>query len=775
MTDQRDVADPICRLVGHESKVHPDGGTDRAITLRGVGERAGSGADEAGAAVGSAPALLRHALPAAVAVPVVSGLALLLLKHERVASLETSIALWVQLENLALGAVSILTAFAIRAAERRRRATEVQLEELAHRDPLTGLLNRRGLETELSRAPGDDRRELAVVLVDLDDFKRINDTRGHPAGDRVLVEVGRALAGAATPGELVARLGGDEFALVTRAGDERARARAGELVAALAGAGEAAGDEPVAASVGVAVGPPKAMLDGLLLSADRELYAAKGRTGERRAVHKDPRLAGGDAAGAGAGAGAEAGSAEPAFDEAAAPRLDEAVVRQLARLTLPAAAFAGAIGAAAMLGVVLDVIWLRALNDEAALAFNTSLGIVLVAVATALAADENGPRARRLVARAIAAVVAVLGAATLVEYGLDVDLGLNELVHDPVDVPGIFRPDPETALALLLASVYLLTIDLRRRAARVLWSGLAILFMLIASNALFGVVLGAGYLWQSGDAHLISVHGAVAAAALSVGLIAMRPRRALYWPVTIASPAGHTTRRLMAAAFAIPLLSGMLLVLDDRSGSLPAVVAVLTAVQVGLLLLIVLTTARTVARADAERARLQRRLRELADRDPLTGLFNRRRMEFEFAEERDRRTRAGGVSALVVLDLDSLKQVNDTLGHAAGDEALVRLARTLRDRTRRTDTVARIGGDEFAVLLAGATADQARAWARNCAEAMAERGPLGGSDSVSWGVAQLDAATGDFDELFDAADVELYAAKRAGGSAGPEAGRAEPR
>jgi diguanylate cyclase (GGDEF)-like protein len=442
---------------------------------------------------------------------------------------------------------------------------------------------------------------------------------------------------------------------------------------------------------------------------------------------------------------------QPAFDEQLTPRLDDAVVRQLGRLALPAAALAGAIGVAAMLGVVLDLTWLRALNEEAALAFNTSLGIVLLAAAVALIADQNGTRGHRLLARALAAAVALLAAATLFEYALDVDLGFNGLVHDPVDVPGIFRPDAETALAQLLVSVFLLAIDSRVRAVRILWSGLAILVMLIASAALFSVILGAGYLWQRGDAHLISVHGAVAATALSVGLLALRPRRALYWPLTIASSAGHTTRRLMAAAYVVPLLAGIVLALNGRSDSLPVVVAALTAVQVGLLVLLVVTTARTVERADAERARLQRRLRELADRDPLTGLFNRRRMEFEFAEERDRRLRAGGSSSLVVLDLDSLKRINDTLGHAAGDEALVRLARTLRDRTRRTDTVARIGGDEFAVLLAGATAEQARAWARDCAEAV----------SVSWGVAELDATAGDFDRLFDAADIELYAAKRA--------------
>jgi diguanylate cyclase (GGDEF)-like protein len=653
----------------------------------------------------------------------------------------------------------VLSAFAIRSAERRRRATELALEELAHRDPLTGLLNRRGLESELARAaarPREDRQGLALVLIDLDDFKQVNDTRGHSVGDQVLAEVGRALAAAAGEQDLVARLGGDEFAFATYASGEEVRRRAGEMAAAVVRAGESVGVSGVAASVGVAAeqptgeNPAEASFDELLWHADRELYEAKGRTGERRAVPTDRSRPGPAPAG------------QPAFEDESTPRLDDVIVRRLSSLVLPCAALAGAIGLAAMAGVVFDLLWLRALNEEAALAFTTSVGIVLVAAGMALAVDENRSRARRLLSNAVAASVGLIGIATLVEHGLDVDLGFNRIVSDPLDVPLIYRPDPETAVALVLTSAYLLLIDVRVRAVRIVWSALAIVVMLITWAALFSAVLGAGYLWQSGDAHLISLHGAVAAAALTGGLIAMRPRRGLYWPVTIASPAGHTTRRLMAAAIVVPLLTGMLLVLNGPSESLPLLAGLLTLLQVALLLMIALTTARTVERADADREELGRRLRKLADRDPLTGLFNRRRMEFEFEEEVARRRRVGGASALIVLDLDSLKQINDTLGHAAGDEALVSLARTLSERTRPTDTVARIGGDEFAVLLAGATAEQARAWAQAFAQAVAPLGPQGWREvKVSWGVAEFDAAGTDFGELFNAADVELYAVKRA--------------
>ena len=101
-----------------------------------------------------------------------------------------------------------------RAAEQELRRVRAELcseQHAARHDHLTGLPNRRwfyGIGSALVGAT--DRRPLVAVLVDLDDFKRINDTFGHRAGDEVLVTVARRLAGAVGPG-LVARLGGDEF------------------------------------------------------------------------------------------------------------------------------------------------------------------------------------------------------------------------------------------------------------------------------------------------------------------------------------------------------------------------------------------------------------------------------------------------------------------------------------------------------------------------------------------------------------------------------------
>ena len=110
----------------------------------------------------------------------------------------------------------------------------------------------------------------------------------------------------------------------------------------------------------------------------------------------------------------------------------------------------------------------------------------------------------------------------------------------------------------------------------------------------------------------------------------------------------------------------------------------------------------------SERKRFEGQLQYLADHDPLTGLFNRRRFEEELSRQVAFNSRYGPTGAVLVVDLDHFKYVNDTLGHAIGDEMIGRIGSLLRERLRETDVVARLGGDEFAILLPSADEQQAR-------------------------------------------------------------------
>ena len=168
-----------------------------------------------------------------------------------------------------------------------------------------------------------------------------------------------------------------------------------------------------------------------------------------------------------------------------------------------------------------------------------------------------------------------------------------------------------------------------------------------------------------------------------------------------------------------------------------------------------------------ERKGLEERLRRLADEDPLTGLPNRRGLEGAIRLALDMADRHQLAGALLMIDLDGFKAVNDTHGHAVGDEALAAVSQSLRARLRATDLLARVGGDEFAVLLRATTGGRARALADALVQAVRTTSLGAGEPDIA-----LDASIGvaDFEpvalptvrELLDCADAAMYAAKRAG-------------
>ncbi|MBV9925345.1 MAG: diguanylate cyclase [Acidobacteria bacterium] len=154
---------------------------------------------------------------------------------------------------------------------------------------------------------------------------------------------------------------------------------------------------------------------------------------------------------------------------------------------------------------------------------------------------------------------------------------------------------------------------------------------------------------------------------------------------------------------------------------------------------------------------------EAAFTDHLTNLANRRRFERQLEREVARTERYGHPFCLLIVDIDNFKDVNDTYGHDAGDEALRRVANVIQSGTRGIDTGARIGGDEFAVILPEtALARGSEVAERLRAEIAALDLGAAGRVTASLGVAELPTCARTNEELRAAADAALYEAKRAG-------------
>jgi diguanylate cyclase (GGDEF)-like protein len=149
--------------------------------------------------------------------------------------------------------------------------------------------------------------------------------------------------------------------------------------------------------------------------------------------------------------------------------------------------------------------------------------------------------------------------------------------------------------------------------------------------------------------------------------------------------------------------------------------------------------------------------------DGLTGLANRRTFDERLEEELSRAHRHDRPLSLAIFDIDHFKRTNDRFGHAAGDEVLASVARTLKAAARRGDVVARLGGEEFGWLMpetdldaAAVAADRARAAVADTVHPHARR------QTISAGVHALGPGAADAAALYAAADAALYAAKHGG-------------
>ena len=227
--------------------------------------------------------------------------------------------------------------------------------------------------------------------------------------------------------------------------------------------------------------------------------------------------------------------------------------------------------------------------------------------------------------------------------------------------------------------------------------------------------------------------------------------------------------RELGTAVSVPVLSGIA-IWGTAHGYGPFVrdsqIESLLLLQAFLLVISVMTIA--VAGVVSASKWVEVELRKVTDElelkvvtDPLTGLANYRRLEEVFKSEAERSRRTGRSFALLLLDLNGLKKINDTYGHLVGSQAICRVAVSLRFHSRGADTAARYGGDEFAVLLPETGAERARAVATRITERVAdddETPPI----SVSIGIAVYPEDGETIEEVFKTADAALYRMKKGG-------------
>ncbi|HTW19407.1 MAG TPA: bifunctional diguanylate cyclase/phosphodiesterase [Mycobacteriales bacterium] len=193
-----------------------------------------------------------------------------------------------------VGVVSIVSFVLVMARvtdlNRQLASTGAQLERRATTDPLTGLRNRSAFYDSAIRRLASATGPMAMLFIDIDDFKDVNDQLGHACGDALLTAAGERLRGVIRPDDLVARLGGDEFAvLLQHLTDEAAARRVADRVIAVLTAPFRLAETtlPISASVGVAFEPHRTDIDTLLRKADLAMYSAKGKGKNRVEVYDE--------------------------------------------------------------------------------------------------------------------------------------------------------------------------------------------------------------------------------------------------------------------------------------------------------------------------------------------------------------------------------------------------------------------------------------------------------------------------------------------------------
>lgn len=442
------------------------------------------------------------------------------------------------------------------------------------------------------------------------------------------------------------------------------------------------------------------------------------------------------------------------------------------------------LGAAGLAGWLFDVPLLRTvISGYVSMKVNTAVGIIAAGLVLFLIAARPAASGQtRLLRHAAVAVVILLGGSSLVQFLGRIDLGIDQfLLRDPF-TPVEFSPgrvSRATAVGFLVFGFAILFS--LRRPSWAFWIGYTLTAtgfwtsLFVCIGFMFNVQALYGSTWFG----FIAVHTAFAFLALFTGTMVAIPDRGWARIVFTNKVGGVVARRVLPLIAVVPIAilwlaqQGVEMGLyGDRASEYVAAVALLIVLTTLALVMCgrlnVIDAQRRLMEDGRQRAQAEAlQMRHMAEIDPLTELWNRRRFLAETAQQITAAHAAESPLALLMIDIDHFKRINDTHGHVNGDKALCLLAATLKDFTRKDDCVARLGGEEFAVLLPGATRMVARGIAERFREQVARLVILDGdgrrfSFTVSVGLGELHGSDARPEDLMARADAALYSAKRGG-------------
>jgi diguanylate cyclase (GGDEF)-like protein len=424
-----------------------------------------------------------------------------------------------------------------------------------------------------------------------------------------------------------------------------------------------------------------------------------------------------------------------------------------------------------LIGWALDVSLLQAVLPGL-VAMNPLTALCFLLAAASLAPRDDGTRGwASIVQRIAATIVAGAGLICLAGYLSGHPSGLDQIMFADKLAVGGGQPNrmaPNTAFdfVALGAAVLLMRSELKRTALA--GQALAIVFGFNAFIALLGYAYNDTSLSRVASFIPMALHTAFSFGLLATSALLRTPEKGLMARATSLAPGGRLIRRLAPAFLIFPPLVGWLRLQGEIRGLYSTTFG--TAIMAGTIVVIgiALTWSNAVSldRADEVRRQAEFATHQLAYYDALTGLPNRTLFTDRLTLAIARAQRYGGMVAVMFLDLDGFKSVNDTLGHAGGDALLKSVGRRLLQCVRPSDTAARLAGDEFTLVLTDVRdVAAAEAVAARCLSSLAAPHDVLTQQrviSATIGISIVPTDGNDVATLVRKADLAMYRAKRSG-------------